>query len=143
MIREMRVLLGNQRFLPLFLAQALGALNYSLIRSAVVAMLILESDAVSAGLAAALLVVPLFLFSANAGRLADRHPKAKVARIIKVAELGITLFAAVAVFVGVSVPLIITVFLVGVLVVLFDQLHLAAGTENQADFLVQLARLDA
>jgi hypothetical protein len=67
-------LLRQRRFLPFFLTQALGAFNDNLFRNALLVMLtyrIAGIDAAQAGVyanvAAALFILPFFLFSARLG----------------------------------------------------------------------------
>ena len=42
-------------------------------------------------IAQGLFIIPFFLFSALSGQLADDHDKARLIRIIKIAEIGIML----------------------------------------------------
>ncbi len=46
-----------------------------------------------ANLAAGIFILPFFLFSATAGQLADKFDKARLARLVKVLEIGIVLVA--------------------------------------------------
>ncbi len=94
-------LLRTRRFLPLFLTQFLGAFNDNLLKNALV-MLVTYRIAAQTGenaqllvtLAAGLFILPFFLFSATAGQLADKFDRARLTRIIKIAEIVIMLFAA-------------------------------------------------
>ncbi len=82
--------LRSRRFLPLFLTQALGALNDNLFKNALVVLVAVEngsSGAVIVPLAGAIFILPYALCSALAGQLADRFDKAAQIRIIKLAEL--------------------------------------------------------
>jgi acyl-[acyl-carrier-protein]-phospholipid O-acyltransferase/long-chain-fatty-acid--[acyl-carrier-protein] ligase len=87
-------LLQSRRFLPLFVTQFLGALNDNLFKNALV-ILILYRLAEAAGLdgqilvtvAAGAFILPFFLFSATAGQLADKFEKARLIRLIKLAEI--------------------------------------------------------
>lgn len=93
---DMLHLLKSRRFLPLFLTQFLGAANDNLFKSALI-MLITFDLAQKAGmdgpilvtLAAGIFIAPFFLFSATAGQLADRFDKAKIAKLVKGAEIVI------------------------------------------------------
>lgn len=109
-----RSLLLTRRFLPLFLAQALGALNDNLFKNAMVLLIVFRAgEQGGAGLAAAaggLFILPYALFSAPAGQLADRFDKARLIRVTKAAELVLMGAAAWALLAG-SVP--------GLLAVLF------------------------
>ncbi len=113
-------LLRTRRFLPLFISQALGAFNDNVFRNALV-MLVTYRLAARAGvdaasliaIAGALFIAPFFLFSGLAGELADKLDKARLARIIKLAEIGIALLAIIALWTE-SIPLMLAVlFLAG------------------------------
>ncbi len=90
--------LRSRRFLPLFLTQALGALNDNLFKNAMVILIVFrQSEAGGATLAAAaggVFILPYALFSAPAGQAADRFDKARLIRATKAAELLLALFAA-------------------------------------------------
>lgn len=112
-------LLGQRKFLPLFLTQFLGAFNDNVFKSALSLLFVYgglvaaESQDIVVNLAAALFILPFFLFSALAGQLADKYPKEFLIRRIKILEIVIATFGAVAVFSG-SVGLMLTVlFLLG------------------------------
>ncbi|MDE2445123.1 MAG: acyl-[ACP]--phospholipid O-acyltransferase [Alphaproteobacteria bacterium] len=94
-------LLTTRRFLPLFIAQAIGAFNDNAFRSALSMLFIygmsreaLPDPEGTNSLSAALLIIPFFLFSAFAGQLADKYDKAVIARRIKLAEIGLITLAA-------------------------------------------------
>ena len=114
-------LLGKRRFAPLFATQFLGAFNDNLYRSAMlflVAFQILNGDpdkaALVAVIAGGIFILPYFLFSSLAGQLADRIDKARMARIVKFAEVAIMLVGAAALM-GASLPLLMVVlFAMGV-----------------------------
>ena len=94
-------LLTTRRFLPLFLAQAIGAFNDNGLRNAIT-ILITFDLAVHQGWNAtlfvqagtALFILPYFLFSAIAGQLADKFDKALIARRIKFVEIGAMIFGS-------------------------------------------------
>ena len=96
-------LLKTRRFLPLFVAQAIGAFNDNGLRNAIV-ILITFDLAVHQGWNAtlfvqagtALFILPYFLFSALAGQLADMLDKSVMARRIKLAEMAAMVFGAIA-----------------------------------------------
>ncbi len=93
-------LLGQKRFLPLFVTQFLGAFNDNLFKTAMVVLVIYQiysdptKEADFSALAGALFILPFFLFSALSGQLADGRDKAPLIRIIKTAEIGIMVFGA-------------------------------------------------
>src|SRR5260370_37687321 len=83
-------LLRSQRFLPLFVTQFLGALNDNFFKNAFVILLTYRL-AQEAGLngqvlvtaAAGLFILPLFLFSATAGVLADKVVERRVIHAVQ------------------------------------------------------------
>ena len=87
-------LLRTRRFLPLFVAQTLGALNDNLFKNALVVMVVFRMASGGAelvALAGGLFIAPYVLFSALAGQLADRYDKARVLRLNKLAEVALML----------------------------------------------------
>jgi acyl-[acyl-carrier-protein]-phospholipid O-acyltransferase/long-chain-fatty-acid--[acyl-carrier-protein] ligase len=95
-------LLKSSRFLPLFIAQFFGAFNDNLFKNALVILItyvVAEKAGMNAQLmvtlAAGLFMLPFFLFSATAGKLADKYEKSALIRRTKVAEI-ILMLAAVA-----------------------------------------------
>jgi hypothetical protein len=93
-------LLGQRRFLPLFVTQFLGAFNDNLFKMAMVVLVIYRiyndpaKEAGFSALAGGLFILPFFLFSALAGQLADSRDKAWLIRIVKTAEIVIMVFGA-------------------------------------------------
>jgi acyl-[acyl-carrier-protein]-phospholipid O-acyltransferase / long-chain-fatty-acid--[acyl-carrier-protein] ligase len=114
-------LLTTKRFLPLFVAQAIGAFNDNVFRSALSMLFIfglsrelVPNPEFTNTLSAGLLIIPFFLFSAFAGQLADKYDKAVIARRIKLVEIGIVTLASYSLF-SKNVPLqLFCVFLAGV-----------------------------
>jgi acyl-[acyl-carrier-protein]-phospholipid O-acyltransferase / long-chain-fatty-acid--[acyl-carrier-protein] ligase len=96
-------LLKTERFLPLFVTQAIGAFNDNGLRNAVAILITYDlaarfglNDAIYVLAGTALFILPYFLFSAIAGQLADKYDKALLARRIKVMEFFAMIFGAVA-----------------------------------------------
>ena len=94
-------LLTARRFAPLFVTQFLGAFNDNLLKSAmgiVVTFRLTEYRGLNSAslvmLGGAVLITPFFLFSGVSGTLADRVDKSRIARLVKVAEIGIMLLGA-------------------------------------------------
>ncbi len=113
-------LLGERRFWPLFWTQFLGAFNDNLFKNAL-AILVAYRSMTLLGLSSATIVVacagififPFFLFSATAGQLADRFPKWRLIRWVKIWEIGVMVLAGVG-FAASSVGLLLLVlFLMG------------------------------
>lgn len=109
-------LLKKRTFLPLFLTQFFGAFNDNAFK---LSMLTLISYHLSLSQtssehyqawAAALFILPFFLFSATAGQLADKYDKAKLTLMIKLFELGLMLLGGWALIQG-SIPLMLTVLM--------------------------------
>lgn len=115
-------LLKTRRFLPLFVAQGIGAFNDNVFRSALSMLFVFSlsktigSDKANAinTLSAGLLILPFFLFSAFAGQLADKYDKAVIARRVKLAEIGIISLASYSLYSGNVVLQLFCVFLAGV-----------------------------
>ncbi|MEJ5206920.1 MFS transporter [Denitratimonas sp. CY0512] len=122
-------LLRRRRFLPFFVTQALGAFNDNIFRNALIILVTFHIAGLSShqrdlysNLAAGLFVLPFFLFSANAGQWAEKYEKSRSIRWIKLAEIGLMLLAALALWLQ-SLPLLLgTLFLSGVQSALFGPL---------------------
>jgi acyl-[acyl-carrier-protein]-phospholipid O-acyltransferase/long-chain-fatty-acid--[acyl-carrier-protein] ligase len=113
-------LLSTRRFLPLFLLQFLGAANDNFFKNALLVLIVFRlADEMTVGgaemvnLAAALFILPFFLFSALAGQLADRMPKAALIRRIKFAEIIIMTGGAAALLSGNVWAMLAVLFLMG------------------------------
>lgn len=125
-------LLGTRRFLPLFLTQTLGAFNDNVFKNALV-ILITYSLASKQGLnaqlmvtaAAGIFILPFFLFSATAGQLSDKYDKARLIRMIKVAEVVLMVGAAVGFYLQSVGFLMIMLFLMGTQSTFFGPLKYA------------------
>lgn len=96
-------LLKKRRFAPFFWTQCCGALNDNLFKTALAILMAYQVASMGdthshlmVNLAAALFILPFFLFSALAGQLADKYEKAGLIRRIKAAEIFIMAGAAVA-----------------------------------------------
>jgi 1-acyl-sn-glycerol-3-phosphate acyltransferase len=95
-------LLGERRFAPFFVTQFLGVLNDNVYKNALVILVAFHSASLTAlapdvlvNLAGALFILPFFLFSATAGQLADKYDKARIMRLVKLAEIGIMIVGAI------------------------------------------------
>jgi predicted MFS family arabinose efflux permease len=109
-------LLGTRRFLPLFATQFLGAFNDNLFKQAMVlfATYSIYSDpkkeAAFNAVATGLFILPFFLLSALSGQLADSHDKARIIRIVKLAEIVIMAVGGGGLLMG-NVPLMLAAIL--------------------------------
>ena len=93
-------LLKERRFLPLFATQFLGAFNDNLFKTSMVLFATYEifndpgQESKFNALATGLGILPFFLLSALSGQLADTTDKARIIRLVKLAEIGIMLVGA-------------------------------------------------
>jgi MFS family permease len=113
-------LLGQRRFLPLFVTQFLGAFNDNLFKTAMVMLVTFQiyndetREASFNAIAGAVFIIPFFLFSALSGQLADSRDKARIIRIVKSAEIAIMVAGAAGLLLK-SVPLmLVALFAMGV-----------------------------
>ncbi|MGC1302509.1 MAG: acyl-[ACP]--phospholipid O-acyltransferase, partial [Caulobacteraceae bacterium] len=114
-------LLTKRRFAPLFVTNLLDVFNDNLFKTALLMMASYglyradpERAALLATIATGLFILPFFLFSGLAGQIADAWERARLVRLVKVAEVAI-LALGVAGFHAQSVGLLLTaLFLMGV-----------------------------
>jgi acyl-[acyl-carrier-protein]-phospholipid O-acyltransferase/long-chain-fatty-acid--[acyl-carrier-protein] ligase len=108
-------LLAKARFGPLFATQFGGAFNDNLFKSAMLFSISFgvaggvpatpSAAALYAAMAAAVFILPYFMFSGLAGQVADRMDKAKLARAVKAAEIVIMMAGGYGLVVQ-SIPLL-------------------------------------
>jgi MFS family permease len=112
LIQNVTHLLRARRFLPLFATQFLGAFNDSLFKQAVVLFVTYQlfsnpaKEFQFSAIAQGLFILPFFLFSALSGQLADDHDKARLIRIIKLAEIGIMIVGGAGIMLA-DIPLML------------------------------------
>src|SRR5205085_6082174 len=112
LIQNVTHLLRARRFLPLFATQFLGAFNDSLFKQAVVLFVTYQlfsnpaKEFQFSAIAQGLFILPFFIFSALSGQLADDHDKARVIRIIKLAEIGIMILGGTGIMLA-NIPLML------------------------------------
>ena len=133
-------LLKARRFGPFFWTQFLGAFNDNLFKNALVVLLTFQAaqwttlkPELLANLAAGIFIFPFFLFSATAGQLADKYDKAKLARLVKVLEVGIMLVAAVGFWWHSLAILLFCLFLFGLHSTLFGPVKYAILPQHLAE----------
>ena len=84
-------LMLSRRFAPLFWCQFFAAFNDNFLKTALVFLILFRSGAADAEalitLASAIFIAPYFFLSALGGELADRYDKARVAQVLKFAEI--------------------------------------------------------
>ena len=96
----------------MFATQFLGAFNDSLFKQAVVLFVTYQlfsnpaKEFQFSAIAQGLFILPFFLFSALSGQLADDHDKARLIRIIKLAEIGIMLLGGAGILLA-NIPLML------------------------------------
>lgn len=121
-------LLRARRFLPLFIAQTLGALNDNLFKNALVVLVLAraaERGPMLVAVAGGLFILPYAILSATAGQLADRLDKARLIRWTKLFELLLMALAAAGFALG-SLPVLLAVlFGLGLQAALFSPLKFA------------------
>ncbi len=113
-------MLFSRRFFPYFVTQCLGALNDNVYKNVLLLMVAYASvDQLPmsinlfVNIAAAVFILPFLLFSAHAGSLADVKDKAWLIRRIKLVELVLMLFAALAIFNQSYLAMLFLLFLMG------------------------------
>ncbi|MBU2886117.1 MFS transporter [Gilvimarinus agarilyticus] len=114
-------LFKEKKFYPLFWAQFGGAFNDNFYKSALMMLFTygaidnwgLGVDVLN-NIVAAALIIPFLLFAPIAGQYVDRLDKARVARAIKLAELGVMLLGGLALWWGSSALLLCVIFATGV-----------------------------
>jgi len=122
-------LLTNPRFAPLFWTQFWGAFNDNLFKNALVLSITFHGAAVMGlepaqvvALSGGIFILPFFLFSAIAGELADKYPKALLIRWVKAAEIAIMLLGVAGFVWHVPEFLLAVLFLMGLHSTIFGPL---------------------
>ena len=121
-------LLTERRFGPFFLTQFLGALNDNVFKTALLTVLTYHAlswttmePALLNNLIPGLFILPFLLFSATAGQLAEKFDKARLARAVKLLEIGIMALTAAGWLMHSLTLLIIGIVGMGVHSTLFGQ----------------------
>jgi acyl-[acyl-carrier-protein]-phospholipid O-acyltransferase/long-chain-fatty-acid--[acyl-carrier-protein] ligase len=116
-------LLRARRFGPLFGCQFFAAFNDNFVKNALAILLLFklggDHGPVLVTLAGALFIAPYFILSALGGELADRYDKARMAKLLKLGEIGVALIAAVGFLIPSAILLFVALILTGVLSALF------------------------
>ncbi|WP_332881227.1 MFS transporter [Bacterioplanes sanyensis] len=124
-------LLGQRRFLPYFITQALGAFNDNLYKNALLLLIAFggiasqDNSALLTNLAAGIFILPFFLFSPIAGQIADRTEKSLLIRWVKRLELVIMLLAAWCIISGNVWGMMALLFLMGLQSAIFGPVKFA------------------
>ena len=110
-------LLTKKRFLPFFITQFLGAFNDNVFKNALIVLIVFqlfqEQAALWTNVAAALFILPFFLFSAWAGQVAEKYEKSKLMQYCKFAEILIMGLGSFSLYLGNPYLLVGTLFLMG------------------------------
>ena len=92
-----RNLMASRVFAPLFWTQFLGAFNDNFLKNTLVFLILAQMSATEGAslvtLAGAIFMLPFLLLSALGGELADKFDKAKMAEVLKRAEIGVAAIA--------------------------------------------------
>ena len=129
-------LLRTRRFLPLFLTQALGALNDNLFKNALVVLVVFrmaEGGPTLVALAGGVFILPYALFSALAGQLADRFDKSRLIRLTKLFEVALMALAAWGFLAGNVPALFAVLFGLGVQATFFGPLKYGILPDHLAE----------
>lgn len=128
-------LLRSARFLPLFVTQALGALNDNLFKNALVVLVLYGTTSGAPtliALAGGIFILPFALFSSFAGQLADRYDKSRLIRITKAFEIALMALAAAGFATGSEGLLFAVLFGLGVQATFFGPLKYGIIPEHLA-----------
>lgn len=109
-------IIKTRRFLPLMVTQFLGALNDNLFKNALLTLVTLkmaEQSDILSNVIAGLFILPFFLFSAWAGEFADKYPRDKIARYLKMLEIILMISVGFAYYTSSLACLIILIALMG------------------------------
>jgi len=133
-------LLRSRRFLPFFVTQFFAAFNDNVYKNALqiliafpIAATTLGSPDLLVNLAAALFVLPYFLFSATAGQIADKYEKSRLMRAIRLGEIAVMLIAAAALWHGRIDWMLVLIFLLGTLAAFFGPVKYAIMPQHLTD----------
>jgi acyl-[acyl-carrier-protein]-phospholipid O-acyltransferase/long-chain-fatty-acid--[acyl-carrier-protein] ligase len=147
-----KVFYKTRRFFPLFVTQFLGAFNDNLFKNGLILLVLFHmpeqsfiAPAILVTLASGIFILPFFLFSATAGKLADKIDKARVARLVKIAEIVLMITAAAG-FLLPSIPLLLVVlFGMGIHSAFFGPVKYAVLPQylNEAELLAGNAWIEA
>jgi acyl-[acyl-carrier-protein]-phospholipid O-acyltransferase/long-chain-fatty-acid--[acyl-carrier-protein] ligase len=133
-------LLRCRRFLPLFVAQFLGAANDNVFKNALVILIVYRlgegmalPPQILVTVAAGLFILPFFLLSATAGQVSDRYEKSRLIKWVKLAEIGVAALGVWALAES-SVPaMLLVLFGFGVQATFFGPLKYAVLPEHLAE----------
>lgn len=116
-------LLTSQRFAPIFVVQFFSALSDNFIKNALVILILFKLGSEQGGglvtLAGTALILPMFVLSALGGELADKYDKARVTRLLKLAEIPVAAIAGLGFLLNSIGLLFLSIVLFGIGAALF------------------------
>ena len=119
-------LVTQRRFGPLLMAQSLGAFNDNLFKYSLIILITFGGlhltgvpREVLVPVAATVFTLPIFLFSALAGQIADRFPLDRVLKLTKLAEIVLMSGAAIGFYFNSGPILLFVLFLMGAQTAIF------------------------
>jgi len=114
-------LMTQRRYLPMWIGQVFGAFNDNLFRWSLVVLATFEGLTVfdlppdqMTPIAATIFTLPIFLFSAVAGQVADRYDRTKIMRVLKFIEIFLMIAAAIGFIFSLPFVLLGVLFMMGV-----------------------------
>ncbi|MFW5659781.1 MAG: MFS transporter [Oceanicaulis sp.] len=126
-------LMGQRRYLPMWIGQVFGAFNDNLFRWSLVVLATYQGLTVfdlppdqMTPIAATVFTLPIFLFSAVAGQAADRFDRTKIMRVLKFAEIWLMLAAGIGFVLNQPFILLFVLFMMGVQTAFFIPARTAA-----------------
>lgn len=133
---SLRSILTDRRFWPLFWTQALGAFNDNVFKNAIVILITFKSATLFGlsseklvALCGGIFILPFFLFSAVAGKLADQRSKSDLSRFTKIWEILVMILGAVG-FALDSLPLLLgALFMLGMQATFFGPIKYGIVSE--------------
>lgn len=135
-VHEPAKLMRSRRFAPLFWTQFFSAFNDNFVKNTLVflilSVVVLQHQPAMITLAGGIFALPYLLFSATGGQLADRFDKARVARMIKFAEIFAALAAAGSLLVSSVTLMMVSLFLFGLGSALFGPVKYAILPEQMS-----------
>ncbi|MFB2552627.1 acyl-[ACP]--phospholipid O-acyltransferase [Ensifer soli] len=116
-------LITARRFAPLFWTQFLSAFNDNFLKNILVFLILFTMASTQAAtmvtVAGVVFILPFLLLSALGGELADKYDKALIARRLKFAEIGASVFAVAGLALHSVTLLMVALFVFGVISALF------------------------
>lgn len=133
-------LMRQRHFLPLFATQFLNAFNDNFFKMAMIMLATYtilnggeQEEAFYNAIAGAIFILPFFLLSAIAGRMADSSDKMRMIRVIKSAEIGIMIVGAGGIWLHSIALMFVALFAMGVHSTFFGPIKYGILPQHLAD----------